>query len=122
MPRLVKKALLLLQFEHYMRRKAREIKPAILENQDQIQKLRVESREYQYNQIEHVTFTVARILETIARQPSHGQWHCSQCCYENQLERATLYRCLVSPSRTLSILHISIAKYLRLEYTKGMQS
>ncbi|KAK1931058.1 hypothetical protein P3T76_013247 [Phytophthora citrophthora] len=109
----LKNALLLLHLEHQIDRKETEretgkfeteIEPEQAEPVD-FQTLTVESREYRYGQIEHETSAVAQVLEQIASTPAQGRrrWRQPQRCYQNQLEKATLYRCLMSPSRLPSV-------------------
>ncbi|KAL4086202.1 hypothetical protein PRIC1_014333 [Phytophthora ramorum] len=111
----VKNALLLLRLEHQIDRKETERETGIAEVEDQdeeqvdepvdFQHLSVESREYRYEQIEHETSALAHVLEQVASKPSQGRrrWRQPQRCYQNQLEKATLYRCLMSPSRLPSV-------------------
>lgn len=108
----VKNALLLLRLEHQIDRKETERETGISEIEDpdtdesvDFQSLSVESREYRYEQIEHETSAVAHVLDQIASTPSQGRlrWRLPQRCYQNQLEKATLYRCLMSPSRLPSV-------------------
>ncbi|GMF40822.1 unnamed protein product [Phytophthora lilii] len=111
----IKNALLLLRLEHQLDRKETERETGIAEVDEQgeeqveepvdFQNLTVESREYRYEQIEHETCAVAHVLDTVASKPSQGRrrWRQPQRCYQNQLEKATLYRCLMSPSRLPSV-------------------
>ncbi|ETL44029.1 hypothetical protein L916_05585 [Phytophthora nicotianae] len=108
----VKNALLLLRLEHQIDRKETERETGISEIEEpgtdesvDFQNLSVESREYRYEQIENETSAVAHVLDQIASKPSQGRlrWRLPQRCYQNQLEKATLYRCLMSPSRLPSV-------------------
>eukprot|EP00644_Phytophthora_capsici_P017164 jgi/Phyca11/552464/estExt2_Genewise1Plus.C_PHYCAscaffold_480092 len=106
----LKNALLLLRLEHQIDRKEAEgnIETELESEQTEpldFQTLTVESREYRYSQIEHETSVVAQVLEQIASTPAQGRrrWRQPQRCYQNQLEKATLYRCLMSPSRLPSV-------------------
>ncbi|KAL3669728.1 hypothetical protein V7S43_005108 [Phytophthora oleae] len=105
----LKNALLLLRLEHQIDRKETERETGNIETEPDseqaepvdFQNLTVESREYRYGLIEHETSAVAHVLEQIASTPAQGRrrWRQPQRCYQNQLEKATLYRCLMSPSR-----------------------
>ncbi|OWZ00225.1 hypothetical protein PHMEG_00028634 [Phytophthora megakarya] len=107
----IKNALLLLRLEHQLDRKETERQTGIAEVNDpdeeqgkepvDFQNLTVESREYRYELIEQETSAVAHVLGQIASNPSQSRrhWRQPQRCYQNQLEKATLYRCLISPSR-----------------------
>ncbi|KAG6586678.1 Pleckstrin homology-like domain [Phytophthora cinnamomi] len=107
----IKNALLLLRLEHQLDRKETERETGIAADEDQdetqveepvdFQRLTVESREYRYEQIEHETAAVSHVLEHVASKPCQGRrrWRQPQRCYQNQLEKATLYKCLMSPSR-----------------------
>ncbi|KAG7383177.1 hypothetical protein PHYPSEUDO_003964 [Phytophthora pseudosyringae] len=111
----VKNALLLLRLEHQIDRKETERETGIAEIEDMdaeqvdepvdFQNLTVESREYRYEQIERETTAVAHVLAQVASDPAQGRrrWRQPQRCYQNQLEKATLYRCLMSPSRLPSV-------------------
>jgi hypothetical protein len=111
----VKNALLLLRLEHQLDRKETEHETGVTEDEEPVeeqgeepvdfQSLSVESREYRYQQIEHETSAVAHALDRVASIPSQGRrrWRQPQRCYQNQLEKATLYRCLMSPSRLPSV-------------------
>ncbi|KAG3206757.1 hypothetical protein PC128_g476 [Phytophthora cactorum] len=108
----VKNALLLLRLEHQIDRKETERETGIAEIEEpdtdesvDFQNLSVESREYRYEQIEHETSAVAHFLDQIASKPAQGRlrWRQPQRCYQNQLEKATLYRCLMFPSRLPSV-------------------
>ncbi|GMG15316.1 unnamed protein product [Phytophthora fragariaefolia] len=107
----IKNALLLLRLEHQLDRKETERETGIADNEEQdeahldeavdFQRLTVESREYRYEQIEKETSAVAHVLQQVASKPCQGRrrWRQPQRCYQNQLEKATLYRCLMSRSR-----------------------
>ncbi|CEG39304.1 Domain of unknown function DUF547 [Plasmopara halstedii] len=111
----VKNAVLLLRLEHEIERKEREQETGVADIDDSeadqvdehvdLQNLSVESRTYRYELIEHETAAIARILDQIALKGSKKRyrWCLPQRCYQNQLEAATLYRCLMSPSQLPSV-------------------
>ncbi|KAE8991824.1 hypothetical protein PR003_g521 [Phytophthora rubi] len=107
----IKNALLLLRLEHQLDRKETERETGIADDEEQddaqvdepvdFQRLTVESREYRYEQIELETSAVTHVLQQVASTPCQGRrrWRQPQRFYQNQLEKATLYKCLMSPSR-----------------------
>ncbi|EGZ26979.1 hypothetical protein PHYSODRAFT_469325 [Phytophthora sojae] len=129
----IKNALLLLRLEHQLDRKETERETGVADDEEQdegqveepvdFQRLTVESREYRYEQIEQETSAVAHVLEQVASKLCQGRrrWRQPQRCYQNQLERATLFKCLMSPSRLPAVpsyhaigVQINVAQHLAM--------
>ncbi|RLN31537.1 hypothetical protein BBJ28_00023726 [Nothophytophthora sp. Chile5] len=110
----IKNALLLLRLEHQLDRDEAEGGASSTEDDDQeeeqdaavdFRKVVVESREYLYEQIERETTAVAHVLERVALTPMERRQRRGkhQHCYQKQLEKAVLFRCLSAPSSLPSV-------------------